>query len=139
MSFPFNVRVYGILILDEKILLSHETGFGMQFTKFPGGGLEFGEGPESCIKRELLEETGEEIVVLNHFYTTGFFKQSAFDPAHQVISIYYQVAFAERKHMGNVKPLESGQRFEWKLLGNLDESDVTFGIDKHVVSLLKAQ
>jgi len=41
----FNVRVYGLLINDRnEILISDEQEYGMQFSKFPGGGLEYGEG-----------------------------------------------------------------------------------------------
>ena len=37
----FNVRVYGIWIKSDKILLSHENIDGYAMTKFPGGGLEY--------------------------------------------------------------------------------------------------
>jgi len=43
-------------------------------TKFPGGGLQFGEGTIDCIKREFREELGCEIGVLKHFYTTDYFQ-----------------------------------------------------------------
>ncbi|GAJ02545.1 unnamed protein product, partial [marine sediment metagenome] len=49
----FVVRVYGLIINDKKeVLLTDEYQLGMKMTKFPGGGLEFGEGPVDCIKRE---------------------------------------------------------------------------------------
>ena len=38
----FNIRVYGILINDRnELLVSDELIKGLQFTKFPGGGLEW--------------------------------------------------------------------------------------------------
>ena len=42
----FNVRVYGLLNKRAvmRFLISDEQEYGMQFTKFPGGGLELGEG-----------------------------------------------------------------------------------------------
>ncbi|MFN5439619.1 MAG: NUDIX hydrolase, partial [Bacteroidota bacterium] len=41
----FNIRVYGILISDDnQVLVSDEFIRGNYYTKFPGGGLEFGEG-----------------------------------------------------------------------------------------------
>ena len=55
----FNLRVYGILINEQnQLLVSDEYIRGMKITKFPGGGLEFGEGTRDCLKREFLEETG---------------------------------------------------------------------------------
>ena len=39
----FNIRVYGILIQDSNVLVSDEYIKGKNITKFPGGGLEYGE------------------------------------------------------------------------------------------------
>ena len=41
MSYPFNVRVYGLLIDDRyRVLIADELVHGHRITKFPGGGLE---------------------------------------------------------------------------------------------------
>src|ERR1700759_2553003 len=86
----FNLRVYGILIRDNgDILVSDEYIRGNYFTKFPGGGLEFGEGTRDCLKREFKEEIDLEVEVGDHIYTTDFFQMSAFNSQHQIISIYY--------------------------------------------------
>src|ERR1700685_1992338 len=89
MAYPFNVRVYGLLIQEGKVLVSDELIHNKYITKFPGGGLEFGEGTIDAIKREMMEETNTPVEVLEHFYTTDFFQVSAFNPHAQVISIYY--------------------------------------------------
>jgi 8-oxo-dGTP diphosphatase len=139
----FNVRVYGLLINEyNQILISDEQEYGMQFSKFPGGGLEYGEGLIDGLKREFVEECNVEIEVIRHFYTTDFFVKSAFNDT-QVISVYYLVK--------NVSPLnlmfktvqfdfdgegEVLQSFRWINLAGLSEDDVTFPIDKHVVKLL---
>lgn len=88
----FNIRVYGILI-DEAlgVLVCDELIRGTRITKFPGGGLELGEGTIDCLKREFIEEAGLAVEILEHFYTTDFYQQSAFNAKHQVISIYYRV------------------------------------------------
>jgi len=88
----FNVRVYGILINEQKqVLVSDEFIRGNYYTKFPGGGLEFGEGTRDCLKREFMEEMNLKVEVGEHIYTTDHYQQSAFNPAHQIISIYYFV------------------------------------------------
>ncbi len=88
----FNIRVYGLLINENnEVLATDEFRFRKEMTKFPGGGLQFGEGTIDCIKREFREELGCEIDVLKHFYTTDYFQQSAFHEDHQLISIYYLV------------------------------------------------
>ena len=90
MVLMFNIRVYGILMDEEKrVLVSDEYIRGNYYTKFPGGGLEFGEGTRDCLRREFMEEMNLRVDVGEHIYTTDFFQMSAFNPAHQIISIYY--------------------------------------------------
>src|SRR5260221_6288933 len=89
MSY-ITLRVYGILINENKqVLVSDEYIRGNYYTKLPGGGLEFGEGTRDCLKREFKEELDLEVEVGDHIYTTDFFVMSAFNSAHQIISIYY--------------------------------------------------
>lgn len=84
----YNVRVYGLLIKEGKILVE-KVHYGEHiFIKFPGGGMEDGEGTIETLKREFQEEMMVEIQVLNHFYTTDFYQKSMFDDK-QVLSIYY--------------------------------------------------
>ncbi|MBL7982427.1 MAG: NUDIX domain-containing protein [Flavobacteriales bacterium] len=86
----FTIRVYGLLIETGKVLVSDELIKGQHITKFPGGGLEYGEGLKECLVREVREEIGVEAMDVQHFYTTDFFQQSAFhrDPM-QVVSVYF--------------------------------------------------
>ncbi len=139
----FNVRVYGVCIYQGKVLVADELIKGKEVTKFPGGGLEFGEGTLDCIKREFLEETGQEVKVIRHFYTTDFFVASAFHPDNQVISIYYQVEFvAAPAFKENEKRVDTGENvhssfvLRWIPLSTISEEEFTFAIDKKVASLL---
>src|SRR5205085_11872347 len=92
----FSIRVYGILINDKRqVLVSDEYIRGNYYTKFPGGGLEFGEGTRDCLRREFREEMDLDVEVGEHLYTTDYFQMSAFNPAHQIISIYYMVKALE--------------------------------------------
>jgi 8-oxo-dGTP diphosphatase len=86
----FNLRVYGVLVNELKqVLVSDELIRGSYITKFPGGGLEFGEGTRECLQREFFEEMNLKVEIADHIYTTDFFQLSAFNPSHQIISIYY--------------------------------------------------
>ncbi len=86
------VRVYGILLdSDKRMLVSDEFIRGGYFTKFPGGGLEVGEGTRDCLKSEFKEETDLDVEIGEHIYTTDFYQQSAFNTAQQILSIYYFV------------------------------------------------
>ncbi len=87
-----NLRVYGILVNDAmQVLVSDEFIRGAYITKFPGGGLDFGEGTRDCLRREFMEEMNLEVSIGEHIYTTDYFQISAFNPSHQIISIYYFV------------------------------------------------
>ena len=125
----FNVRVYGLCVNEkEEVLLVNESFAGKRFTKFPGGGLEMGEGTIDCLKREYMEELNWSIDDIQHFYTTDFYVKSAFDDS-QILSIYYLV-----KQFENGLPDES---FFWKSIRELNEHDVTFPIDKIVIRMIR--
>ncbi len=134
----FNVRVYGILINDQnEILLSDEIIRGQFYTKFPGGGLEIGEGTRECLKREFMEEMNLAVEVENHFYTTDFYQQSAFNPDHQIISIYYYVSATATINLEEINSSnEQSETFRFVSLSEFSEEDVSLPIDKTVARLL---
>ncbi|HLS70603.1 MAG TPA: NUDIX domain-containing protein [Chitinophagaceae bacterium] len=87
---PINIRVYGIWIKNKMVFIAEEEYLNKPLIKFPGGGLEYGEGTISCLKREFREELNTEINIKKHFYTTDHFQKSLWDD-RQVLSIYYLV------------------------------------------------
>ncbi len=90
------VRVYGIFINEQQqVLVSDEYIRGNYYTKFPGGGLELGEGTRDCLKREFMEEMNLRVEVGDHVYTTDIYQQSAFNNAQQILSIYYTAVALE--------------------------------------------
>ena len=92
----FTIRVYGILINEAKqVLVSDEYIRGGYYTKFPGGGLELGEGTRDCLQREFIEEMNLKVAVGDHIYTTDIYQRSAFNNAHQIVAIYYLVQALE--------------------------------------------
>ena len=144
MNRKFNVRVYGVCIHKGNLLVADEFIKGREITKLPGGGLEFGEGTIDCVKREFREETGQDIEVLRHFYTTDFFVASAFNPESQVVSIYYVVKLkSEPAFEVKNKKIDLSQRtndnlvFRWGPVSKISPGDFTFAIDKKVAKIIK--
>lgn len=148
----FNIRVYGILINENRqVLVSDEFIRGKHYTKFPGGGLEFGEGTRDCLKREFMEEMNLAVKVEDHIYTTDYFQMSAFNPDHQIISIYYFVTALEKinvplrdaefdfdedqlKIYEQRNEIETFRFIDWH---NFSARSVTLPIDKIVALIIK--
>lgn len=146
----FNIRVYGLLLTENKaVVVSDEFIRGAYITKFPGGGLEFGEGTRDCLKREFKEEMNLEVEVGEHVYTTDFFQMSAFNPSHQILSIYYfvkalepfSIPFKETAFDFDAHQIANpnGEAEVFRLINwnDFNASIVTLPIDKIVADLVK--
>ncbi len=133
----FNIRVYGILINHNKeILVLDETRNGFHFTKFPGGGLEWGEGFQDCLKREFEEELAVKVTVLDLFYINDDFVSSAFQSEDQLISVYYLVSINKEDVLIQKTDFEVPR---WVSLNQIKDNDLTFPIDKRVLLKLKKE
>jgi ADP-ribose pyrophosphatase YjhB (NUDIX family) len=148
----FNVRVYGILLDEEKrLLVSDEFIRGQYITKLPGGGLEIGEGTRDCLQREFKEETGLDVKVGEHLYTTDFFKISAFNLKDQIISIYYYVhpisplILDVKEKPFDFAPIQiadpqgESEVFRWINWENIHPDSMTLPIDRVVMELIRQQ
>lgn len=148
----FNIRVYGILInAQQQVLVSDELIRGMYITKFPGGGLEEGEGTKDCLKREFREEMDLAVEINEHLYTTDFFQQSAFNTADQIISIYYYVSALEpiqvplrtkafdfdERQMSVYASEKEIETFRFVDLHQFSDDIVTLPIDKIVATMVR--
>lgn len=146
------LRVYGILINEKKqVLVSDEYIRGDYFTKFPGGGLEFGEGTRDCLRREFIEEMNLKVEVNEHLYTTDYYQPSAFRAGQQIVSIYYRVSPTEEIRVPlrdrafhfdedqlviykEKAEIESFRFIDWE---SFSEESVTLPIDKIVARMVK--
>jgi len=148
----FNIRVYGILLNEQKqVLVSDELIRANYYTKFPGGGLEVGEGTRECLKREFKEEMDLDVTIGDHIYTTDFYQISAFNPQHQIVSIYYfahalepikaplrlnrfEFDDAQMAIYKTTQEMESFRFIDWE---HFSSEAVDLPIDKIVADLLK--
>jgi len=141
----FTIRVYALVINDQnEVLVTDEFQLDMKMTKFPGGGMHFGEGTIDCLKREMLEECNQEIEDVQHFYTTDFYQKALFWEGYQLVNIYYlakikePIGFPISKKTFDFPEMKNGcQSFRWVSVAEIIPDDFTFPIDKHVAHLLK--
>ena len=129
----FNIRVYGLILESGSILLSKELIMGEEVIKFPGGGLEHGEGLIEGLNREFKEEMGQRIYNVKHYYTTDFFQRSSFKLTDQLISIYYTGKLKHKVVNKINKPKKEQQVFIWEKLERLNEVKFKFPIDQLII------
>ena len=133
----FNIRVYGLILESGSILLSKELIKGEEVFKFPGGGLEYGEGLIDGLNREFVEEMGQRIYNVKHYYTTDFFQRSSFKLTDQLISIYYTGKLKHKVVNKINKPKKEQPVFIWEKLERLNEVKFKFPIDQLIINKLK--
>jgi len=148
----FTIRVYGVLINEaNEVLVSDEYIKGDFYTKFPGGGLELGEGTRDCLEREFMEEMNLKVAVGEHIYTTDIYQQSAFNNAYQIVAIYYLVKALEpitvplrdkpfnfdEAQLATYNVTKQIETFRFVNWDNFSADTVTLPLDKIVVEMVK--
>ena len=137
-------RTYGILINEkQEVLISDEFRFGRYFRKFPGGGVEKGEGILDALKREFKEELSLEIDAHEFLFFNDYFQQSSFDPNVQVTCFYYLVKCSGAKNMAlksyEIPLTEDGEKQQWISIKKLNIEALTFPIDQDALKTLKTK
>lgn len=134
MIDKINIRVYAIYLNEKQELMALDEGYaGEKLVKFPGGGLEYGEGTIECLHREFSEELNVKIKVLEHFYTQEDFLVSKFRENEQLLTIYYLIDIL---NLNELKILDDSiEKIKWISLH--EENPLPLPIDKIVFQKLK--
>lgn len=108
--------------------------------------MEQGEGTIECLQREAMEEFGQSLVNIRHYYTTDYYQPALFFKDTQLVSIYYLADFSEEirfrvsRKPFDIPEMKNGQQsFRWVPLSQVKEEDLTFPIDQKVIGMLKNQ
>jgi len=138
----FNLRVYGFIINEnQEVLLSDEYRFESFFTKFPGGGVEYGEGITNALHREFMEELNAEIESCELIYFNDYFQESVFVKGIQVTCFYYLVKCKTIQGLGTnsyIIPFkEEGEKQRWIKINELQDKDLNFKTDQVAFKKLK--
>lgn len=134
MINSFNIRVYACVVKDKKVLTLFEEYAGEPLMKFPGGGLEFGEGLKECLKREFAEELNVDVEIGEHFYTQEDFLVSRFRDNEQLLTIYYLVNIVNEEDFIILDPCI--EKAEWLSIDQ-PENPFSLPIDRIVFDKLK--
>ena len=121
--------------------MSDEYQFDTFFTKFPGGGVQYGEGIIDALKREFKEELNAEITSSEFLFFNDFFQESLFHKNVQVICFYYIVKCSDITHLGREKyetPMrEKGEKQRWIQCATLNPEILRFPTDRMALKALK--
>jgi len=138
----FNVRVYALVVKNNRLLISEEQHGGVFLRKFPGGGLQFGEGVLQALHRELMEELNADVVSASLLSVTEDFVVSFLNNKQQVIGVHYLVDlkqdYSDDFLNNNHLELENGHiQFKWMSIDSLSAEDFTSSVDQNAFEKLK--
>ncbi len=138
----FNIRVYALIVKNNRLLISEEEHGGVFLRKFPGGGLHFGEGVVQALHRELKEELNADVETARLLCVTEDFVVSFLNNQQQVVGVHYLVDLKQDFSgdlLNNIYvELENGHiHFKWVLIENITADDFTSPVDKSAFDKLK--
>ncbi|MBF4806266.1 MAG: NUDIX domain-containing protein [Pseudoleptotrichia goodfellowii] len=114
------VRVAGILIENERILLIEHSKNDKKYWLVPGGGVDWGESTAESLIREYKEETNLDIEVESFLFLS---ETIAPDKEKHVINLYFKVkrkdTSKENLKLGNEEMLTDLKFFEKEKIKNI--------------------
>ncbi len=111
------ISVRALVKIDDKVLLLRRSSGNLKYIgqlELPGGKVEFGESPESALRREVTEETGQEISALQLFKLVSWMDTVERDTQH--IIIVYLVGLANG---ARIILSEEHDKFVWEKLSTV--------------------
>lgn len=119
-TFRFSLRAAVIVIRGGAVLVCREPGLDVCY--LPGGRIQAGEDSLAAARRELLEETGQDVGPLRLALICEDFFGSASGP-HQGVAFYYLAELPPSFPAETFANLSAeGHWFEWVRLDALDEA-----------------
>jgi len=128
------IRVCGLCIKEDKLLMVNHSGItSTDFWAPPGGGLNFGETAESCLKREFLEETGLTIAVEEFLFVCELIRHPlhAAELFFKVRSITSELKKGIDPEVGSPSIIKAVKFIGWNEIRSIP-SDQLHGIFQHV-------
>lgn len=131
-----NIRACAIIIHNNKLLVHNNVN--ESHVALVGGRVEAGESSEQTIKREIMEEMGKEIEILEYVTTIENFFDADDMPYHEIMFVY-RVDFKneeDKKIVDSIYNVEGDDelRYDWIDLDKIDEYPLKPKILKNMIT-----
>ena len=118
-----NIRACAIIIHDNKLLVHNNVN--ESHVALVGGRVKIGESSEQTIRREIMEEMGKEIEILEYVSTIENFFEADDMPYHEIMFVY-RVDFKNEEDKKIIETIhnvegEDELRYDWIDLDKIDE------------------
>ena len=125
-EYRLNVRTVGIIIHDNKVLMHKNPNDS--YYALVGGRVKVGEDSSQTVKREIMEELGKEVDILEPFAHIENFFEAKSHKYHEIMTAY-KVEFVneeDKKIINTMNCIEPGKKlkYEWLDIQKLDEFDI---------------
>jgi len=128
------VRVCGICLKDDSILLVNHHGISDQnFWSPPGGGIQLGEQAIDCLSREFIEEVGLPIEIGKFLFACEFIQPPlhAIELFFEVFQIGDQLSIGSDPEEGSPSIIRAVKFMSWSEIAKLPAYQC-HGIFKHL-------
>lgn len=134
-DFKLNVRAAGVLIHNNKLLV--HKNINSDHYAIVGGRVEIGESSEETIKREVQEELGKDIEIIECIGTIENFFESKDSKYHEILFVH-KIEFEndEDKTIEYALDNKEGKdylHYEWLELDKLDNYNLVPSVIKQIV------
>ena len=118
-----NIRACAIIIHDNKLLVHNNVN--ESHVALVGGRVKIGESSEQTLKREIMEEMGKEIEIMEYVSTIENFFEADDMPYHEIMFVY-SVDFKNEEDKKIIETIhnvegEDELRYDWIDLDKIDE------------------
>lgn len=137
-NYKLNIRSGGIIIHNNKVLVHRNVN--KKHYCLPGGRVEIGENSVETIKREIYEELGKEVEVLDYAATVENFFEMEHQSFHEIYFIH-KIDFKNEEDkkiehiMYNIEGKEYLQ-YEWLDLDEIEKYNI---LPKCLKDILKSK
>ncbi len=118
-----NIRACAIIIHDNKLLVHNNVN--ESHVALVGGRVKIGESSEQTIRREIMEEMGKKIEIIEYVSTIENFFEADDMPYHEIMFVY-RVDFKNEEDKKIIETIhnvegEDELRYDWIDLDKIDE------------------